>query len=75
MIVAVVVLLAVAQVASGKWFHTPTWFQALSNSEKEASALAQCLLLRGGEEPTVPAEGDGKIKGTCIGIDLGTTYR
>lgn len=34
--------------------------------------IERCLKLRGG---VTEESGDGKVKGTCIGIDLGTTYR
>ena len=50
-----------------------------SNNDKTTAKLDKFVRLRGGS--TTPASGgddkntDGKIKGVCIGIDLGTTYR
>jgi hypothetical protein len=50
------------------------WLKSPSNSKSEESENIRSLLrLRGGEE--AKTETTEKIKGCCIGIDLGTTYR
>lgn len=44
-----------------------------TDDEKTYTTVNNCLSLRGGASNE--KEEDTKIKGTCIGIDLGTTYR
>lgn len=44
----------------------------LKPAKKVDSKLQQCLKLRGGSSDGGDSE---KVKGVCIGIDLGTTYR
>ena len=46
----------------------------LGSQREEMSKLKRCITLRGGADGQ-EAAADDKIKGTCIGIDLGTTYR
>lgn len=41
--------------------------------QREESRSDHCMQLRGGSSDGKGSE--EKIKGTCIGIDLGTTYR
>ena len=42
-------------------------------AREKPAATSRCLLLRGGANDKT--DGNNKIKGVCIGIDLGTTYR
>ena len=53
-------------------FGSSSWFSLRQSRQDEKNSMLKTILrLRGGEEK--PAT-DNKIKGTCIGIDLGTTY-
>ena len=66
--------------AKGIWTTTgaPAW--RVHDQQKEgtvrplgqAGRLSRLFNLRGGDSPKKDGE---KIKGVCIGIDLGTTYR
>ncbi len=46
------------------------WF--LNMNKQDKNKTEQLLNLRGGADDK---DSTGKIKGVCIGIDLGTTYR
>jgi Hsp70 protein len=53
---------------------TSHWLRKPNSDETDKTLkFATILRLRGGEE--AKQEGTDKIKGCCIGIDLGTTYR
>jgi hypothetical protein len=53
---------------------TSHWLRKPNSDETDKTLkFATMLRLRGGEE--AKKEGTDKIKGCCIGIDLGTTYR
>ena len=45
-----------------------------TGSNDDTSKITRVLRIRGGAEET-KKDGTDKIKGCCIGIDLGTTYR
>jgi hypothetical protein len=53
---------------STHWLKSPS-----SSKSDESENIRSVFRLRGGEE--VKTETTEKIKGCCIGIDLGTTYR
>ena len=66
-------LLVGAQFAAANLLARSLGRSRLKASEDESeSSMKRCLRLRGGaaDEST-----DSKVQGTCIGIDLGTTYR
>ena len=44
-------------------------------SNDKAKKFDKLVRLRGGADSSDDKSADGKIKGVCIGIDLGTTYR
>ena len=75
----ILLVLGAAVIASAVRLGASPWFGGHSHKENGGSTDSkrslECLLaLRGGgtKESTTAAE---KIKGVCIGIDLGTTYR
>lgn len=71
----VVLLLLISACQSIRLFSRSPWirFPDRANEDEHKSELqvTSVLKLRGGAQG---ADGEGKIKGTCIGIDLGTTY-
>jgi len=63
------------QVATSRQFFLARTLRPVPSkkeNKKEENQVKNCLNLRGGGKGK---DEDGKIKGTCIGIDLGTTYR
>mmetsp|Transcript_1249 Transcript_1249/g.2035 ORF Transcript_1249/g.2035 Transcript_1249/m.2035 type:complete len:728 (+) Transcript_1249:73-2256(+) len=62
------------QVATSRQFFLARTLRPVPSkkeNKKEENQVKNCLNLRGGGKGK---DEDGKIKGTCIGIDLGTTY-
>jgi hypothetical protein len=53
-------------ITCSNWFKSSKFLH-----DAQSSKLNKVLSCRGGASK----DGDGKIKGACIGIDLGTTYR
>jgi hypothetical protein len=49
------------------------WLKPTSKLSSVKRSFDSCLKIRGGADASTGK--DGKVRGTCIGIDLGTTYR
>lgn len=73
-VLLVCLLLGISCVA-GKLFNSRgSWLKPRASFEEEKPLVVpRCIALRGGASEK-PSEGE-KIKGVCIGIDLGTTTR
>lgn len=63
------ILIQILVVVNGRNFasHFSKWFRP--RTERQSMVQNVCQKFRGG------SSSDDKIKGVCIGIDLGTTYR
>ena len=62
-------------VVNAKLFNSRAgWLKpSMSDKDDHKTFVPNCVLLRGGSKDT-PSDGE-KVKGICIGIDLGTTTR
>jgi hypothetical protein len=69
-----IVFISIAFATSGRLGGSFSWLRSKKSSENESHDIKQCFSLRAGATTDKP-NGNDKIKGVCIGIDLGTTYR
>ena len=74
-VLLVVIVTTILWPSSSSTFRPSSHWLGKQNtaSKDDFSNIARVLRLRGGEE--TKKDGTDKIKGCCIGIDLGTTYR
>lgn len=55
--------------------HDDNEYELVRQNDAVSLKYSNCLQLRGGASSDDKTSNDSKIKGICIGIDLGTTYR
>jgi hypothetical protein len=67
---SVVILLTLIEFGTANIFSRHVGKSRLKKKNEVTSSIEQCFAFRGGA-----SESEEKLKGTCIGIDLGTTYR
>lgn len=74
-LISVVIAATVVGLSSSSVFGPLSfWHRSRATDEKQTpTKFINVLRIRGGEE--TKTEATDKIKGCCIGIDLGTTYR